>query len=46
MMKSIRITILDREYPLKVSEENEERTVEIVAAVEARMQAHIVTACS
>ena len=38
MDKSIRIKILDREYPLKVSVENETRTREIAAAVDARMQ--------
>ena len=37
-MKSIRVTILDREYPLKVSDENEERTREIAAGVDERMQ--------
>jgi len=38
MDKSIRIKILDREYPLRVSVENETRTREIAAAVDARMQ--------
>ncbi len=39
MDKSIRVRILDREYPLKVSVENETRTLEIAEAVDARMQA-------
>jgi len=39
MDKSIRVKILDREYPLKVKPENETRTREIAAAVDARMQA-------
>ena len=38
MDKSIRIKILDREYPLRVNVENETRTREIAAAVDARMQ--------
>lgn len=38
MDKSIRVKILDREYPLKVNPENEARTREIAAAVDARMQ--------
>ena len=39
MDKSIRIKILDREYPLRVSADKEGRTREIAAAVDARMQA-------
>jgi cell division protein ZapA len=39
MDKSIRVKILDREYPLKVRIENEDRTREIAASVDARMQA-------
>ena len=38
MDKSIRIKILDREYPLRVNVENETRTREIATAVDARMQ--------
>lgn len=39
MDKSIRVNILDREYPLRIQAENEERTREIAAGVDARMQA-------
>jgi cell division protein ZapA len=39
MHKSIRVQILDREYPLRVSDEREEQTRKIVEAVDARMQA-------
>lgn len=39
MDKSIRVRILDREYPLKVNVENETRTREIAEAVDTRMQA-------
>ncbi|MFV1980608.1 MAG: cell division protein ZapA [Rhodothermia bacterium] len=39
MDKSIRVKILDREYPLRVNAENEARTREIAEAVDARMQA-------
>jgi cell division protein ZapA len=38
MSKSIRVEILDREYPLRVREENEERTRRVAAAVDARME--------
>ena len=38
MDKSIRVKILDRDYPLRVNIENEGRTREIAAAVDARMQ--------
>ena len=39
MDKSIRVTILDREYPLRVREEEEARAREVAARVEERMQA-------
>ena len=39
MDKSIRVKILDREYPLRVSAENEARTRSIAEAVDTRMQA-------
>ena len=39
MDKSIRVKILDREYPLRVNVENEARTREIAEAVDARMHA-------
>ena len=39
MSKSIRVEILDHEYPLKVREENEDRTRRVAAAVDARMEA-------
>ncbi len=39
MDKSIRVRILDREYPLRVRSENEARTREIAVLVDARMQA-------
>ena len=39
MDRSIRVRLLDREYPLRVRAENEERTREIALAVDARMQA-------
>lgn len=39
MNKSIRVRILDRDYPLKVHVDNEAKTREIAASVEARMQA-------
>ena len=39
MDKSIRVTILEREYPLRVREEEESRARAIAARVEERMQA-------
>lgn len=39
MDKSIRVTILEREYPLRVREEEEARARAIAARVEERMQA-------
>lgn len=38
MDKSIRVRILDREYPLRVRADNEDRAREIAAAVDARLQ--------
>ncbi len=39
MEKSIRVTVLDREYPLRVKAEEEVRAREIAERVEQRMQA-------
>lgn len=39
MDKSIRVTILDREYPLRVKEDEETRARNVAARVEERMQA-------
>ena len=39
MDKSIRIRILDREYPLRVNAEEEERALTVARRVEERMQA-------
>lgn len=39
MDKSIRVRILDREYPLRVRADNEERARQIAASVDARLQA-------
>ena len=39
MDKSIRVKILDREYPLRVKPEEEARALAIAARVEERMQA-------
>ena len=39
MDKSIRVDILDREYPLRVQEDREERTRAIATSVDERMQA-------
>ena len=39
MDKSIRIRILDREYPLRVKAEEEERALTVAGRVEERMQA-------
>ena len=38
MDKSIRVSILDREYPLRVKEDEEDRARAIAAHVEERMQ--------
>lgn len=38
MDKSIRVKILDHEYPLRVSVENEDRARKVAEAVDARME--------